>query len=71
MTLDILDKKILKNLTVDARQSARQLALKLEVSFSAYGLTSPNSLAVPNLLMSKTSWLFKFLVPIVLAESPA
>jgi len=32
MTLDILDKKILKNLTVDARQSARQLALKLEVS---------------------------------------
>ena len=32
MTLDSLDKKILKNLTVDARQSARQLALKLEVS---------------------------------------
>ena len=32
MTLDILDKKILKNLTVDARQSARQLALKLEAS---------------------------------------
>jgi Lrp/AsnC family transcriptional regulator for asnA, asnC and gidA len=32
MTLDILDKKILKNLTADARQSARQLALKLEVS---------------------------------------
>ena len=32
MTLDTLDKKILNNLTVDARQSARQLALKLGVS---------------------------------------
>ena len=32
MTLDNLDKKILKNLAADARQSARQLALKLEVS---------------------------------------
>ncbi len=32
MTLDILDKKIITNLTVDARQSARQLALKLGVS---------------------------------------
>ena len=32
MTLDSLDKKILKNLAADARQSARQLALKLEVS---------------------------------------
>ena len=32
MTLDILDKKIIANLTVDARQSARQLALKLGVS---------------------------------------
>ena len=32
MTLDSLDEKILKNLAVDARQSARQLALKLGVS---------------------------------------
>ena len=32
MTLDSLDGKILKNLAVDARQSARQLALKLGVS---------------------------------------
>jgi len=32
MTLDTLDEKILNNLTVDARQSARQLALKLGVS---------------------------------------
>ena len=32
MTLDVLDKKIITNLTVDARQSARQLALKLGVS---------------------------------------
>jgi len=32
MTLDTLDKKIINNLTVDARQSARQLALKLGVS---------------------------------------
>jgi DNA-binding Lrp family transcriptional regulator len=32
MTLDTLDKKIITNLTVDARQSARQLALKLGVS---------------------------------------
>ena len=32
MTLDTLAKKILNNLTVDARQSARQLALKLGVS---------------------------------------
>ena len=32
MTLDSLDGKILKNLVVDARQSARQLALKLGVS---------------------------------------
>tara|TARA_B110000914_G_scaffold146232_1_gene128022 strand:+ start:991 stop:1434 length:444 start_codon:yes stop_codon:yes gene_type:complete len=32
MTLDTLDKKIIVNLTVDARQSARQLALKLGVS---------------------------------------
>lgn len=32
MTLDTLDKKILNHLTVDARQSARQLALKLGVS---------------------------------------
>ena len=32
MVLDNLDKKIIKNLTVDARQSARQLALKLGVS---------------------------------------
>ena len=32
MTLDTLNKKILTNLTVDARQSARQLALKLGVS---------------------------------------
>jgi len=32
MALDSLDEKILKNLAVDARQSARQLALKLGVS---------------------------------------
>tara|TARA_B110000438_G_scaffold1189_1_gene1170 strand:- start:630 stop:1073 length:444 start_codon:yes stop_codon:yes gene_type:complete len=32
MTLDDIDTKILKNLIVDARQSARQLSLKLGVS---------------------------------------
>jgi len=32
MTLDDIDTKILKNLTVDARQSARQLSLKLGIS---------------------------------------
>jgi len=32
MKLDETDKKILKNLMVDARQSARQLALKLGMS---------------------------------------
>ena len=32
MALDSLDERILKNLAVDARQSARQLALKLGVS---------------------------------------
>jgi len=32
MTLDEIDEKILKNLLVDARQSARQLALRLGIS---------------------------------------
>ena len=32
MVLDNIDEKIIKHLTVDARQSARQLALKLGVS---------------------------------------
>ena len=31
MDLDKTDEKILKNLLVDARQSARQLALNLEI----------------------------------------